>query len=214
MNGLQRWTVEESLHRLERKEFVRRERRSSVATETEYAFRHVLVRDVAYGQVPRALRAEKHRLAAEWIEALSADREDRAEMLAHHYLSALEFARAAGQEVESIAERARVALREAGDRAYTLSAFRRRCKLLPRSRRALAFGRSGARASAPPLRQVALSVGLEERRARASSRKLATSCSAPASPTWHLKPRSRLVTSTGTGPKETSPCPASSTRPC
>ena len=123
MNGLQRWTVEESLHRLERKEFVRRERRSSVATETEYAFRHVLVRDVAYGQVPRALRAEKHRLAAEWIEALSADREDRAEMLAHHYLSALEFARAAGQEVEPIAERARVALREAGDRAYMLSAF-------------------------------------------------------------------------------------------
>src|SRR3954470_7358323 len=97
MTGLQRWTVEESLHRLERKEFVRRERRSSVATETEYAFRHVLVRDVAYGQVPRADRAEKHRRAAEWIEALSSDREDRAEMLAHHYSSALEFARAAGQ---------------------------------------------------------------------------------------------------------------------
>jgi class 3 adenylate cyclase/tetratricopeptide (TPR) repeat protein len=123
MDGLQRWTVEESLHRLERKEFVRRERRSSVATETEYAFRHVLVRDVAYGQIPRGLRAEKHGLAAEWIEALGADREDRAEMLAHHYLRALEFARAAGQEVESIAERARVALREAGDRAYVLNAF-------------------------------------------------------------------------------------------
>ena len=53
-DGLQRWTVEESLNRLERKEFVRRERRSSVASETEYVFRHVLVRDVAYGQVPRA----------------------------------------------------------------------------------------------------------------------------------------------------------------
>ena len=123
MTGLQRWTVEESLHRLERKEFVRRERRSSVATETEYAFRHVLVRDVAYGQVPRAERAEKHRLAAQWIEALSSDREDRAEMLAHHYSSALEFARAAGQDVGPLAERARVALREAGDRAYNLSAW-------------------------------------------------------------------------------------------
>ena len=123
MNGLQRWTVEESLHRLERKEFVRRERQSSVATETEYAFRHVLVRDVAYNQVPRAQRAEKHRLAAEWIEALSADREDRAEMLAHHYLSALEFARAAGQPIDEIAERARVALREAGDRASALNAL-------------------------------------------------------------------------------------------
>ena len=45
---------------LERKEFVRRERRSSVAGETEYAFRHLLVRDVAYGQIPRPSRAEKH----------------------------------------------------------------------------------------------------------------------------------------------------------
>src|SRR3954452_24161984 len=39
MSGLQRWTVEERLHGLERKEFVRRDRRSSVASETEYAFR-------------------------------------------------------------------------------------------------------------------------------------------------------------------------------
>jgi class 3 adenylate cyclase/tetratricopeptide (TPR) repeat protein len=123
MNGLQRWTVEERLHALERKEFVRRERRSSVASETEYVFRHVLVRDVAYGQVPRPLRAEKHRRAAEWIETLSADREDRVEMLAHHYASALEFARAAGQAVDAIAERARTALREAGDRAYALNAL-------------------------------------------------------------------------------------------
>ncbi len=123
MSGLQRWTVEEQLHALERKEFVRRERRSSVATETEYAFRHVLVRDVAYGQVPRSARAEKHRRAAEWIETLSSDREDRVEMLAHHYGSALEFARAAGQPLDGIADRARVAMREAGDRAYALSAF-------------------------------------------------------------------------------------------
>jgi class 3 adenylate cyclase/tetratricopeptide (TPR) repeat protein len=124
MSGLQRWTVEEQLHTLERKEFVRRDRRSSVASETEYAFRHVLVREVAYGQIPRALRADKHRLAAEWIESLSADREDRAEMLAHHYLLALEFARAAGQGVESISERALVALREAGDRSFALSALK------------------------------------------------------------------------------------------
>ena len=45
--------AEERLHALERKEFVRRERRSSVGGESEYAFRHVLVRDVAYGQIPR-----------------------------------------------------------------------------------------------------------------------------------------------------------------
>ena len=94
-----------------------------MATETEYAFRHVLVRDVAYGQVPRSARAEKHRRAAEWIETLGADREDRAEMLAHHYASALEFARASGQPVDAIADRARVALFEAGERAYGLYAY-------------------------------------------------------------------------------------------
>ncbi len=68
--GLARWTVEERLHALERKEFVRREQHSSVAGETEYAFRHILVRDVAYGQIPRARRADKHRAVAEWIESL------------------------------------------------------------------------------------------------------------------------------------------------
>jgi class 3 adenylate cyclase/tetratricopeptide (TPR) repeat protein len=116
--------VETLLHALERKDFIRRERRSSVAGETEYSFRHVLVQDVAYAQIPRAARAEKHRLAAGWIESLSDDRADeRAEMLAHHYLAALEFARAAGSETADLQERARLALRVAGERAMALSAF-------------------------------------------------------------------------------------------
>ncbi len=59
--GLSRWEVDELLHSLERKEFVRRERRASVAGETEYAFRHVLVRDVAYGQIPRARTGRRAR---------------------------------------------------------------------------------------------------------------------------------------------------------
>jgi class 3 adenylate cyclase/tetratricopeptide (TPR) repeat protein len=118
----ERWTLEERLHALERKEFVRRERRSSVAAESEYAFRHLLVRDVAYGQIPRAARAEKHRRAAEWLEGFGRT-EDQAEMLAHHYLAALELARAAGQPVSELVEPARRALREAGDRAFALYAF-------------------------------------------------------------------------------------------
>jgi class 3 adenylate cyclase/tetratricopeptide (TPR) repeat protein len=117
-----RWAAEERLHALERKEFVRRERRSAVAGETEYAFRHLLVRDVAYGQIPRARRAERHRLAAEWIESLGRA-EDHAEMLAHHYVAALELAQAAGRADELLLARARVALRNAGDRAFGLNAF-------------------------------------------------------------------------------------------
>jgi class 3 adenylate cyclase/tetratricopeptide (TPR) repeat protein len=120
--GVPRWTVEERLHALERKEFVRREQRSTVESETEYAFRHVLVRDVAYGQIPRSARAEKHRLVAEWIESIGERNEDRAEMLAHHYLSALEFANASGQSTDALAGPARIALRDAGDRAWALAA--------------------------------------------------------------------------------------------
>jgi predicted ATPase len=71
-----------ALHSLERKGFVRRQKRSSVEGETESAFAHALVRDVAYGQIARADRAEKHRHVAEWIESLGR-LEDHAEMLAY-----------------------------------------------------------------------------------------------------------------------------------
>ncbi|HEY3071038.1 MAG TPA: adenylate/guanylate cyclase domain-containing protein, partial [Gaiellaceae bacterium] len=119
-----RGAIEERLHALSRKAFVRRERRSSVAGEEQFTFLHVLVRDVAYGQIPRGSRSAKHRAAAEWIASLSADRsEDRAEMLAHHYLSALELGQAAGEDTGAYAEPARIALREAGDRALSLNAF-------------------------------------------------------------------------------------------
>ncbi len=65
-----RWRAEDVLHGLERKGFVRRARRSSVTGEEEYAFQHVLLRDVAYAQIPRRARSEKHRAAAQWIESL------------------------------------------------------------------------------------------------------------------------------------------------
>ena len=110
------------LHALERREFVRRERSSDVAGDSEYAFRHLLVRDVAYGQIPRADRAEKHLRAARWIEQLGR-REDHAEMLAHHYLQALELVAAAGGSAEAFAEAARKALADAGDRALALNAY-------------------------------------------------------------------------------------------
>ena len=115
-------SIDDALHALERKEFVRRERRSTFGGDVEYVFRHVLVREVGYGQMPRLERAQKHRRAAEWYETLGRP-EDHAEMLAHHYSSALEYARAAGLSDEGLVVRARVALRDAGDRAASLGAF-------------------------------------------------------------------------------------------
>jgi class 3 adenylate cyclase/tetratricopeptide (TPR) repeat protein len=116
--------VERRLHELVRRQLVRPERRSSVASEAEYSFWHVVVREVAYGQIPRAERARKHRLAAEWIGSLAPDRAaDRADLLAHHYLAAVEFARAAGQDTAALVGPAREALRAAGRRALELNAF-------------------------------------------------------------------------------------------
>lgn len=128
----------EALHALERKEFVRRQRRSSVAAETEYAFRHMLVRDVAYSQIPRAVRAEKHVGAAAWIEALVADRDDHVEVLANHYALALELAHSARIPMPDIEPRAQLAFSNAGRRALELGAyasaethFRRALELTP-----------------------------------------------------------------------------------
>ena len=79
------------LHELARKELVRAARTSSVKDQAEYSFWHALVRDVAYSQIPRADRAQKHIAAAEWIERMAGERvTDHAELLAYHYTQALE----------------------------------------------------------------------------------------------------------------------------
>jgi class 3 adenylate cyclase/tetratricopeptide (TPR) repeat protein len=91
--------VERALHELARKELVRPFRRSSMEGEQELAFWHALVRDVAYGQVPRAERAAKHVRAMEWLERKAGERvEDLAEVLAHHTGEAIALARAAGEQ--------------------------------------------------------------------------------------------------------------------
>jgi tetratricopeptide (TPR) repeat protein len=93
-----------------------------MAGESEFAFRHVLVRDVAYGSIPRAERSERHRRAAEWIESLGRP-EDHAELLAHHYLAALELARAAGIDEQELAAPVAAALLRAGERVVALNSF-------------------------------------------------------------------------------------------
>ena len=130
--------VELALHELARKELVRPARLSSMEGESEYSFWHLLVRDVAYGQIPRAERARRHRSAAAWIERKAGDRvEDLAEVLAHHYLQALELAEAAGDA------RAGGGARPAG---AALPRARRRAGARPRHRPGRSAARSRARA--------------------------------------------------------------------
>ena len=118
-----RW-ITGRLRDLEEREFLQGASDSSVEGEPEYRFRHVLIRDVAYNEIPRLRRGEIHRKTAEWLESLSPDRAgDRAEMLAHHFQCAYDLTRAAGADASGLAAPARLALRDAGDRALSLNAF-------------------------------------------------------------------------------------------
>ncbi len=124
--------LELSLHDLARKELVRPARTSSLEGESEYSFWHLLVRDVAYGQIPRAERARRHRAAATWIESKAGERvEDVAEVLAHHYVQALELAEAAGDRelAEELAVPARHFLALAGERALGLDTAQAEARL-------------------------------------------------------------------------------------
>src|SRR5581483_9052704 len=122
VNGADPTEIEQHLRSLARKDFVRRERRASVDGESEYSFNHVLVQDVAYSQIPRSARAEKHTRTGEWIESLGRA-SDQAELLAHHYGRALELLQASGAASVELELRARAALRAAGTRAFSLTAF-------------------------------------------------------------------------------------------
>jgi class 3 adenylate cyclase/tetratricopeptide (TPR) repeat protein len=131
--------VTSAMRELSHKELVRITRRSSMQGESEYAFWHVLTRDVAYGQLPRASRASRHVAAAHWIESKARERvEDLADVLAYHYAAALELARAAGQpEQADLVVAALRFLTLAGERALgldtiaALSNFERALTLMP-----------------------------------------------------------------------------------
>jgi class 3 adenylate cyclase/tetratricopeptide (TPR) repeat protein len=109
------------LNELVHREFVRRVRVSSIEGEEEFSFWHALVRDVAYQQIPRGPRAEKHVAAARWVEKTAAERvADHAEILVHHYGEALELLRAAGDDATEAQRELVRFLVLAGERATQL----------------------------------------------------------------------------------------------
>jgi class 3 adenylate cyclase/tetratricopeptide (TPR) repeat protein len=115
--------VEQALHELTRKELVRPARTSTMEGDREYGFWHLLVRDVCYAQIPRAARAVRHEAAADWIRRRAGDRvEDLADVLAHHYLVALDLSSASGHDDEArgLATQAIHYLVLAGERALPL----------------------------------------------------------------------------------------------
>jgi class 3 adenylate cyclase/tetratricopeptide (TPR) repeat protein len=138
MGAADRDDVVNGLHDLLRKELVRPVRRSSMQGEDEFTFWHILVRDVAYAQIPRVQRAARHLKAAGWIEGAAGERAgDHADILAHHYLRALELGGLVGEEADIARAAAARYLYLAGQRASQLDViqaealFRQALELVP-----------------------------------------------------------------------------------
>jgi class 3 adenylate cyclase/tetratricopeptide (TPR) repeat protein len=103
MSGVDVDDVRSRLRECARLELVRTMRSSSVEGDEEYAFWHILIRDVAYAQLPRAERAVKHRAFADWLATVAGSRlADQAEVLAHHYGEAMELAGSTGADTEEL----------------------------------------------------------------------------------------------------------------
>ncbi len=87
--------LDDRLDTLEARDLIRREPRSQVAGDVEYSFRHMLIREVAYGTLPRAVRRERHASIAGYIEQRDlGKRRELSWLLAHHWREADEKAKA------------------------------------------------------------------------------------------------------------------------
>jgi predicted ATPase/class 3 adenylate cyclase len=93
VDGLERAEISGILEQLLRRDFLEpSERRASGSLEHEesFSFKHILIRDVIYDNIPRVRRSQKHAQLALWLEQRVAGRqEDVIELLAYHYGQAL-----------------------------------------------------------------------------------------------------------------------------
>ncbi len=101
--------VDDSLEALEARGLVRRHPHSQVEGDVEFAFKHVLIRDVAYATLPRGLRRELHSATARVIEASVPDPTELAWVLAYHWREGGEPARAI-EYLLAAGDRARAAM--------------------------------------------------------------------------------------------------------
>jgi class 3 adenylate cyclase/tetratricopeptide (TPR) repeat protein len=76
----------EALTALQEKDLVIPSAGSRLAGEHEYAFKHALIRDVAYGTLPKSVRARKHAEVGRFIEERSGERgEAMVALVAEHF---------------------------------------------------------------------------------------------------------------------------------
>jgi class 3 adenylate cyclase len=95
-----------------------------LADEREFSFKHVLIRDVAYGMLPKSVRCQKHFEVGRFIEERAGDRSHEVvPLLAEHYGRAASLGEEAGidhRQIEPIYRKAVHFLEAAGDAAALL----------------------------------------------------------------------------------------------
>ena len=149
-------SLEETLEDLRLREFVLDEERSSIRGERAYKFKHVLIREVAYGGLSKSARAEHHRRFAEWLKERAG--EELLEIRAFHLDRATALlAELDGTAPMELQREAAEALAEAGLRAFAREAnrtarqhFVRAVELEPTTKRRYLAARAADRLSDLP----------------------------------------------------------------
>jgi class 3 adenylate cyclase/tetratricopeptide (TPR) repeat protein len=124
------------LHSLMRKELIRPDR-SDIGREDAFRFAHIVIRDAAYQEIPKAVRADLHERLAAWIDERTRDRAgEYEEILGYHleqaYRSLVELG-PVDERVETLGRRAARPLASAGRRAFARGDMPAAVKLLTRA---------------------------------------------------------------------------------
>jgi tetratricopeptide (TPR) repeat protein len=113
------------LTELERRDFVAHLKVSTVADDEEFSFNHILMRDVAYGQVPKGRRAQLHLGFTEWVKSLPSSADEFVEIVAWHLEQACLLSReVARSPIDPPIEEAANMLAEAAGRAERRESLR------------------------------------------------------------------------------------------
>jgi class 3 adenylate cyclase len=96
---------------LEERDLVIAHRESTLADDREFAIKHALTREVAYGSIPKARRGRLHAAFADWLERSGIDPDQRASLTAYHFAEAASPAEADLVWDDDSAELARVRAR-------------------------------------------------------------------------------------------------------
>jgi len=77
---------DDALHSLEVQDLIRRQHNSRLEGDIEFSFKHAIIREVAYGILPKSSRRKRHAAVASFLEnARGARTAETTKLLAHHW---------------------------------------------------------------------------------------------------------------------------------